>query len=225
MAKKKEEHPADNIKRVKFTQSLKVPLTTDEIADRADRAAHLVASIQAKEDELKAVVKHHKSIIESEMVTLDLHSKEVRDKTTYRQVDCERQYDFNAGKYREIRNDTGEVMNERRLLESEKQMELPFDEEGMPLTEENVKAALQHAIDDSWREVPIFEALGSSLGKRANDALENAGIDTMGKFADFQAKHGEWWSKELKGIGPETVTKLCDAAERFWASRQPNATA
>src|ERR1022692_244375 len=110
MAKKKpDEKPRENIKREKFSQSLKVMLTQEEIADRADRAAFKVAAIQGKEADLKAVTQHHKGLIESDKAELSMLSKEVRDKSTYRQIDCEKQFDFNEGKVRVIRLDSGEL--------------------------------------------------------------------------------------------------------------------
>lgn len=71
----------------------------------------------------------------------------------------------------------------------------------------------------SSRDVPIEEALGREIGKRAYEAFEQKGIKTLGDFADLQSKHGEWWAKELPGVGPETQNKIADAAESFWASR------
>lgn len=218
----------DNIKRQKFTQSLKVPLTPDEIADRADRAAHLVSSIKRKEDELKAVVKHHKSIIESDMVQLDQFSKEVRDKNTYRQVDCERQFDFNAGKYRVVRTDTGEITEERRLLESEKQMELPF-----PEPSDDEKAAAGNPGEkprdippptqgESWRAVPIAEAL-PDMGPKAKkfyELCEAQGLDTIGKLCDWKnAVPSRWWKDLGSGVGEATFDKLDDGIAAFLAKR------
>ena len=72
--------------------------------------------------------------------------------------------------------------------------------------------------DESWRTVPIGEAL-QGLGSRAYAAFEEKKISTLGDFTDFQAKHGEWWAKELPGVGPETQTKIADAAEAFWKTR------
>lgn len=74
-------------------------------------------------------------------------------------------------------------------------------------------------IDETWRTVPIEEAL-QGLGSRAYDGFEAKNIKTMGDFSDFQAKHGDWWAKEIPGVGPETAGKIADAAEEFWASRK-----
>jgi len=128
--KKTKTKTTNNVKTEKFVTQLKVQLTTQEIADRADRAAAMIADRDNKEEELKAHSKHQKSIIEQIDAEMRLLQSEVRNRSTYRQVECERQYDFNAGKYREVRLDTFETVNERKLLESERQMELPFNGEG-----------------------------------------------------------------------------------------------
>ncbi len=129
MAKKKTEEPNGQLKREKFVSTLKVMLTSDEVAERADRAAASIADRDQKEEEQKAQTKHAKSIIEQIDAEIRLLSQEVRNRSSYQQVECERQWVFSEGMYREIRLDTGEVITERKLLESEKQMELPFEAE------------------------------------------------------------------------------------------------
>jgi hypothetical protein len=94
----------------KFTSTLKVELTAEEVAERADRAAQMLADRDRKEEEQKAAAKHAKSVIES----MDAD----------RPVDCERCSDYVAGRYRETRLDTGEVFVDRPLTEAEKQRPL-----------------------------------------------------------------------------------------------------
>lgn len=193
----------------KFSQNLKVTLTAQEIAQRADRAANLVAMIEEKDAEQKAAAKHAKGEIDQLAAELASLSNEVRTRATYRQVECERRFIYTQGVVTETRLDTFDLLNTRKMTESEKQLELEFNE-GM-----NGKAI----PDDEWRPVPIAEAF-PGLPKKAYEAFENKGIATMGDFADFQAKHGDWWAKELPGVGPETQTKIADAAEAFWASKR-----
>lgn len=119
----------DNIKTELYTTTLKTPLTAAEVAERADRAAVMIADRDQKEEELKAYSKHAKSIIEQIDAEMRQLQSEVRSRSAYKPVDCERQYDFNVGKMREVRLDTYETLNERKLLESERQMELPFDDD------------------------------------------------------------------------------------------------
>lgn len=107
----------------KYNANLKCELSPKEVADRADRAANLLADRDSKEEEMKAAQKHARGIIETIDAEVRALSGEVRSKATYRQVECERRYDWDAGTYREVRVDTGEVLFERPLNASERQME------------------------------------------------------------------------------------------------------
>lgn len=109
-----------------FVRDLRVALKTEEIAERADRAAQLLAERDSKEEEQKAAAKHAKSIVESMEAELRRLSNEVRTKATYREVQCERVYDFRLGKIFEKRLDTGDVLFERAMTDAERQRELPF---------------------------------------------------------------------------------------------------
>lgn len=119
----------EDVKVEHYKSSLKVELTTEEIADRADRAAQLLQDRDQKEADMKAAAKHAKSIIEEIEAELRRLSNEVRTKSTYAPVECERHYDYGAKLYKEVRVDTDEVLCERGLTESEMQRDLPFDEE------------------------------------------------------------------------------------------------
>lgn len=126
MSKEQKEKPIPDTKVQNFGQSLRVQLTPDEVADRADRAACKIAERDDHEAQAKAAQKHAKSTIEQYDAEIRNLSNEVRNRSTYRTVECERQYDYRAGMYREIRLDTGEVVLERRLTAAESQPELPF---------------------------------------------------------------------------------------------------
>lgn len=88
-------------KTEQYSETLRVELTLSEIADRADRAAQLIADRDAKDEEHKAAAKHSKSVIESIEAEIRRLSNEVRTKATY-----------------------------RKLTEAERQMELPFETNG-----------------------------------------------------------------------------------------------
>jgi hypothetical protein len=129
MATKKKPAPADE-KRESYQTTLKVELTTAEVADRADRAAAKLAERDQKEAEWKAQSKHMKSVIEELEAELRTLSGEVRTRSTYSPVSCERVFNYDAGTLREQRLDTGEVLCERGLTDAEKQRELPFEGNG-----------------------------------------------------------------------------------------------
>ena len=115
------------IKVESFVRELRVQLKTEEIAERADRAAQLLAERDSKEEEQKAATKHAKSVIESMEAELRRLSNEVRTKATYGQVQCERRYDYRLGKISEVRKDTDEVIFERAMTDTERQRELDLD--------------------------------------------------------------------------------------------------
>lgn len=115
-----------------YMSNLKVILTKEEIADRADRAAGLLQDRDTKEEEQKARAKAEKAAIESIESELRRVSNEVRTKATYQDVQCERRYVYEKSKVQEWRLDTGEMISERDMNETEKQRDLPFDDGGSP---------------------------------------------------------------------------------------------
>ena len=121
---------APPVKIEQYMSNLKVILTKDEIADRADRAAGLLQDRDTKEEEQKARAKAEKAVIESIESELRRVSNEVRTKATYQDVQCERRYVYDKSKVQEWRLDTGEMISERDMNETEKQRDLPFDDGG-----------------------------------------------------------------------------------------------
>lgn len=111
-----------------YTENLKCILTKDEVADRADRAAALLQDRDSKEEEQKARAKAAKAEIDSLEAELRRVSNEVRTKAAYQDVRCERRYIYSKGKVQEWRLDTGAMVFERELLDTEKQRELPFND-------------------------------------------------------------------------------------------------
>lgn len=110
-----------------FSQNLPVPLKAVEIAERADRAAQLLADRDTKVEEQKAQSKHAKSVIEQIEAEMRRLSGEVRTKRTYQDVDCERVYNYEAATVTERRLDTKEVLSERPMNDVERQQPLPFE--------------------------------------------------------------------------------------------------
>lgn len=123
-ADKRDEFPLPKVES--FTRSLRCDLKADEIAERADRAATLIAERDAKDEEQRAAAKHAKSVIETIDAEIRSLSNQVRTKATYRDVPCERVKDLRLKKIIEKRCDTGEVLFERALTEAECQAELDF---------------------------------------------------------------------------------------------------
>lgn len=112
-----------------FTRSLRCELTDQEIHERAQTAARMVVTIDELESAAKAEAKRRKTFIEEKEAELRRLSAEIRDKATFREIDCERLYDYKLGLVREVRTDTGELLSERAMTYSERQLELDIDEE------------------------------------------------------------------------------------------------
>jgi hypothetical protein len=212
--KTKDKKPADKKPtpdRVeKFSTSARCALTPKELETRSDRVANLVGDIAQKEDDKKAAAKHAQSEIDlltAELMTL---SNEVRTRATYRMVEHERRFIYAEAVVRESRLDTGDLLSTRKMTEREMQLDLfPEGGDGKP-TETTYP-------DDLWRPMPIADAL-KGLPKKCYDAFEKASIDTMGAFADFQSKKGEFWVADLVGVGPGMAEKISDAAILFWST-------
>lgn|SRR5678815_803434 len=117
-----------DVKLERFEETCRVELSQDEIAERAQRAAHLLQKRDDRDADSKAAQKAAKAEIERIEAEMRAMSAEVRDKATYKPVPCERQYIYRTGVVREIRTDTGEVLRERPMSDRERQTELPIDE-------------------------------------------------------------------------------------------------
>ncbi len=93
---------------------------------------------------------------------------------------------------------------------SDRPMEKVFDEaekSGMTVSAEVVLTA------DSWRNY-LLAHLGCSA--RVSKALETAGLKTLGELTNFQAKHGDFWIKDIKGLGATGSEELTNRLESFW---------
>lgn len=65
---------------------------------------------------------------------------------------------------------------------------------------------------DAWRDVPIVKLVDYGMPNRAETALGNAGIDTLGKLADVKDL------RDVKGMGDVTRDGLERAVTKFWAN-------
>lgn len=135
MAKKQPEKPPEEtkppVKIEKFTQSLMVALKAPEIAERADRAAHLIADRDNLREEAKLANKERKAKIEAIGSEIRKLSSEVREKVTHRELPCERRFLYAERLVREFRTDTGEMFFERPMTEQESQRQFEFPDGGV----------------------------------------------------------------------------------------------
>jgi hypothetical protein len=111
----------------KFSDSLRVDLTKDEVADRADRAAHMVTKIRDKKEEIKTERQKQAkelSVLEAEHVRL---TNEVLSRSSYKSVVCTRTFDFATKMVTEVRTDTGEILGDRPMTDDELQVDFEFE--------------------------------------------------------------------------------------------------
>lgn len=138
MAAKKDKHspePKDEgIERKKYTDIQRVRLTDEELIERAQEQSRTLQLIEELENDLKTKVQHAKAGIQEREADVKRLAVEIRDRATYRPVDCERIFDYRRGLVIEVRLDTGEQISERPMTYAEKQRELPLD--GPPKDEE-----------------------------------------------------------------------------------------
>lgn len=138
MARKKDEQSPepkdDGIERKKYTDIQRVRLDDGELIEKAQEQSRTLQLIEELENDLKTKVQHAKAGIQEREADVKRLAVEIRDRATYRPVDCERVFDYRRGIVTEARLDTGEQISERPMTYAEKQRELPLD--GPPKDEE-----------------------------------------------------------------------------------------
>lgn len=110
-----------------YVQQLACGLKREEVEERAQRAAHLLADRDNQEAKFDEERKAQKAVLQRIDNEIRSVSQEVREKVTYRDVKCERRYIYADGKVQDVRLDTGEVFAERAMSDAEKQRDL-FDD-------------------------------------------------------------------------------------------------
>lgn len=66
---------------------------------------------------------------------------------------------------------------------------------------------------NAWKAAPLADA--AITGKIAT-CLEEAGLTTLGKLSDHMAEKGDWWARELKGIGETAAEKISNLFAAYW---------
>jgi len=89
-------------------------------------------------------------------------------------------------------------------------------EPAVTMSQEKLDAA---ADERSWRAWPLESLTSIGLQPRALKAMAGAGLETVGQLSDWQNKHGDFWIKEIKGMGKKVGDNVADAMERFWRER------
>lgn len=135
MARKKKQDAPETIedkteRRETFERHLRVILTREQIAEFADRAAHMLEERDTKEGNFEALKKQAKAELEALESKHRELSGYVRDKARYQEVQCERVFDYSRGVVIEKRLDTEETLQERAMTLDERQLGLELDDGG-----------------------------------------------------------------------------------------------
>lgn len=102
-------------------QTLACLLSREEVEDRAGRLAAANQSAVELDNEKKQVTAQFSAkekAISAEIVNL---SNQVASKKEYRQIECEWDFDWTEGVKRLYRTDTSEIIDTRKIKESERQ--------------------------------------------------------------------------------------------------------
>lgn len=87
---------------------------------------------------------------------------------------------------------------------------------------ENQQPAIPQAPDDSWRVVKLMDLKGPDIRPSVLKALEDhePPIRTVGELADWTAIKGQFWGKDIKGVGPAAQVSIECSLEAFWRRRK-----
>mgnify|MGYP000497000935 FL=1 len=119
--------PAEPIRPPKKTEmSLRVNYTEKELLEIGKKLAEANRELEAAESEKKAITGTLKSKFDSIASRILLHSGELTNGYTYRNIPCEVRFDVPAkGQKQTVRLDTGEVITTEAMTLHEMQAELP----------------------------------------------------------------------------------------------------
>ena len=65
----------------------------------------------------------------------------------------------------------------------------------------------------AWRRVKIENVV---TNEKLAEKLVEADLTTLGKLSDHMAEQGQWWWKQLPGIGEAAAEKISDMLASFW---------
>jgi hypothetical protein len=115
---------------VRAVETLPCKLTTDELLQKGVAIADAHAKMAELEKGLDGIKKHFKAEIETCEKDIQKLGTQLQTGKEYRDVECSITYDFDDKKIKTYtRNDTGEVVHEYPISETDLQEELKFREE------------------------------------------------------------------------------------------------
>ena len=124
MAKKKDE---PSVKTTHETRTLKCMLDDSEMRTAGDTLARNLDELEVLEDKLKEIKADFKAQIEAKEAAAKVQRNLVRNKYDYRPVACTMVLNYTEGNVVVTRNDTDEIVVDRKMLPEEREMDLGFD--------------------------------------------------------------------------------------------------
>lgn len=133
----KEGRPAPNgqAKSVskKITRKCPVDLTRDELLEAGEDLASAQSHLDATHAELKAVKSEYKGRLDEIASRIGRLTSKIGSKSEVRDVACVHTSDFTNGRIIITRTDTGKILEDRPMTESEKQTEIQFEQKEPPI--------------------------------------------------------------------------------------------
>ena len=115
-----------------------------------------------------------------------------------------------------------------RLKEAKKMRESRIHDLGdfirggeMPLFEGNKaseSASAERVTGDDWKTVRLDSLATPAISPRYLKAMEEntPPIRTLGELADWQSEKGDFWAKDIKGLGETGQDELVNATTAYW---------
>ncbi|MFH0981862.1 MAG: hypothetical protein V2A79_10015 [Planctomycetota bacterium] len=117
------------VKTTHETRMLRVQLTQEELLEAGQKMADQMRMIESLDAEADRIKKQYQGRLAEAQATLEVARSLVQDKYEIRKVQCTVVLDYTDLKCYVTRDDTAELIVDRKLLEEEKQSSLPFDGE------------------------------------------------------------------------------------------------
>jgi len=124
MVKQKDEA---KVKTTHETRLLKCELTEEEVRVAAQELARNLDELESLDDKLKELKADFKAQIEAKEAAAKVQRNLVRNKWDYRNTACTMVLDYTNGTVTVTREETGEIIKDRKMLTEEKQMDMGFD--------------------------------------------------------------------------------------------------
>ena len=131
-------------------------LTNEELIDRAKQLAGAGRKIEDKEAEHSALKAQMRSEMKLLTAKRDSLNSVVASGREYREVTIKEIHDFDSGKFKKVRTDTGEIIFERELAGDERKVPLSFELDQDEPTQQDVNEAVAE-YNEQNPNVPVID--------------------------------------------------------------------